>query len=148
MVRYRNGLNPIWQLRGEMDRLFGDFLGRANLLPAEGVPQRGEFPPLNVWQRDDAVLVEAELPGVKSEDLEISVTGNELLLKGRRPDLEAENVAFHRRERRVGEFQRVLRLPVEIDSQKVEASLTDGVLLLTLPKAEAAKSKKITVKTQ
>lgn len=148
MVRYRNGLHPIWQLRGEMDRLFGDFLGRANLLPAEAPSQREEFPPLNVWQRDDAVLVEAELPGVKSEDLEISVTGNELLLKGCRPDIEEQNVAYHRRERIAGDFQRVLRLPAAIDSQKVEASLTDGVLLLTLPKAEAARPKKITVKTQ
>jgi HSP20 family protein len=94
------------------------------------------------------VLVEAELPGVKDEDLEISVTGNELLLKGRRPDIEEKNVAFHRRERSAGDFERVLRLPAEIDAQKVEASLADGVLLLTLPKAEAAKPKKITVKTQ
>jgi hypothetical protein len=50
MLRYRNGLNPVWQLRGEMDRLFGDLLNRANVLPGDGTPQREAFPPLNVWE--------------------------------------------------------------------------------------------------
>lgn len=153
MVRYRNGLNPVWQLRGEMDRLFGDFFGRsgyrpAEYRPAEEVVGRNEFPPLNVWERDEEVLVEAEIPGVKSEDLEISATGNELSLKGRRPDVEEQNVAYHRRERGAGDFHRIVRLPAEIDSQKVEARLTDGVLLITLPKAEVAKPKKITIRTK
>lgn len=144
MVRYRNGIHPLGQLRGEVDRLVGDFFGRSGMAPAEGVaPQT--FPAVNVWQRDDAIFVEAEVPGLKSEDIEISVVGAELSLKGRRPDFAEENAAYHRRERGVGEFNRVLRLPAEIAGDKVEAKLTDGVLLITLPKAETAKPRKINV---
>jgi HSP20 family protein len=127
-----------------MDRLFGDFFGRSGMAPVEGVAPQS-FPAVNVWQRDDAIFVEAEVPGLKSEDVEISVVGNELSLKGRRPDLAEENAAYHRRERGVGDFNRVLRLPAEIAGDKVEAKLTDGVLLITLPKAETAKPRKINV---
>ncbi len=148
MVRYRNGLNPVWHLRGDVDRLLGDIFGRTTAMPVESFTQRGEFPPLNVWQRDEEVFVEAELPGVKSEDLEISVIGNQLTLKGHRPDLEEPGVTYHRRERSAGEFHRVLRLPAEINAKKVEAHLADGVLLITLPKSETAKPKKITVQAK
>jgi len=144
MVRYRNGFHPLGQLRGEMDRLFGDFFGRSGMAAVEGAaPQT--FPAVNVWQRDDAIFVEAEIPGLKSEDVEISVVGNELSLKGRRPNLPEQSAAYHRRERGVGDFNRVLRLPAEIVGDKVEAKLTDGVLLIILPKAEAAKPRKISV---
>ncbi len=103
------------------------------------------FPALNVWQDGDNLLAEAELPGVKSEDLEISVVGSELTIHGRRPESNDEGTSFHRRERGAGEFTRVVRLPVEVDPDKVQASLQDGVLRLTLPKAEAAKPRKIQV---
>lgn len=148
MLRYRlNGLPPVGQFRSEMDRLLNDFLGQATG-QAGGEPAPRNFPAVNVWQRDDEVFVEAETPGLKSEDVEISVIGNALSLKGRRPDLPPENASYHRRERGVGEFERVLRLPVEVDSGKVQARLTDGVLLITLPKAEAAKPRRIPVKAQ
>lgn len=147
MVRYRTGSNPLGQFRGEMDRLFGDFFGRAGVAAPEGYAPRA-FPALNVWQKDDEVFVEAELPGVKSDDLEISVIGNELSIKGRRPEFEEEKVSYHRRERGMGDFHRVLRLPVEVDGDRVQARLADGVLLITLPKAEAAKPKKINVQAK
>jgi HSP20 family protein len=73
------------------------------------------------------------------------VVGNELVIQGRRMDLDEEGVSYHRRERGVGEFKRVLRLPVEVDADKVEATLHDGVLLVKLPKAAAAKPRKIQV---
>ena len=139
-----NGGFPVVQLRGEMDRLFEEFFGPTSALQRSMGPAR-VFPSLNVWEDGDNLLAEAELPGVKSEDLEISVVGSELTIKGRRPESNEEGTAFHRRERGVGEFARVVRLPVEVNAEKVQASLQNGVLRLTLPKAEAAKPRKIQV---
>ncbi len=82
---------------------------------------------------------------MKGEDIDISVIGGDLTIRGRRGEGQQEGVAYHRRERGVGDFNRVLRLPVEVDPNKVEAALTDGVLLIKLPKAESAKPKKIKV---
>jgi len=139
-----NGGFPVDQLRGEVDRLFGDFFGPDSALQRSLVPAR-VFPALNVWQDGDNLFAEAELPGVKSEDLDISVVGNELTVKGRRPESNEAGTSFHRRERGAGEFVRVVRLPFEVNAEKVQASLQDGVLRLTLPKADAAKPHKIQV---
>jgi HSP20 family protein len=81
------------------------------------------------------------------DQIEISVVGNELSLKVQRPDLAQDGVAYHRRERPTGNFTRVLRLPVEVNADKVQAELAHGVLTLTLPKAESAKPRKIKVAT-
>jgi HSP20 family protein len=137
------GFPPLGQLRGEVDRLFEDFFG-ANSTRSAG--RAGVFPPLNVWEREHDLVLEAELPGLKHEDLDIQVVGNELTLKGRRVDSATEGAAYHRRERGTGEFVRVLRLPVEVNAEKVEASLKDGVLTITLPKAESARPRKIEVR--
>ncbi len=143
MVRRHPGfLFPVQQWRGEMDRVFSDFFGRTDSGPlARG---RG-FPPVNVWEEGENLLVEAELAGVKGEDLDISVVGDELTIKGRRTGGE-DGITFHRRERATGEFVRVLRLPVEVDANRVDAALNDGVLLITLPKSEAAKPRRVQVK--
>ncbi|HEX4128430.1 MAG TPA: Hsp20/alpha crystallin family protein [Pirellulales bacterium] len=143
MSRLRgNGFAPLGQLRGEVDRLFEDFFGQGG-----NVGQVRGFPPVNVWEGEHELFAEAELPGLKNEDLEISVVGNELSIKGRRVDSAQEGTTYHRRERGAGEFVRVLRLPVEIDAERVQANLRDGVLTLTLPKAEKAKPRKINVAT-
>jgi HSP20 family protein len=139
-----NGELPVVQLRGEVDRLFDEFFKPAAALHRSLVPAR-VFPALNIWESGDNFLAEAELPGLKSEDLEISVVGSELTLKGRRPESADESTSYHRRERGTGEFSRVVRLPMEVDADKVQAQLQDGVLRLTLPKAEAAKPRKIQV---
>jgi HSP20 family protein len=139
-----NGGFPVVQLRGEMDRLYGEFFGPDSALQRSLATTRA-FPALNVWQEGDNILAEAELPGLKSEDIEISVVGNELTIQGRRPETKDEGTAFHRRERGTGEFTRVVLLPADVDADKVQASLQDGVLRLTLPKAEAAKPRKIQV---
>jgi HSP20 family protein len=140
MVR-RNGGLPLLQLRGEMDRLFSDFFG-----PPEATPWARRYPAVNVWEDGDNLKLEAELPGVITEDLDIAVVGNELTIKGRRAEPENENRTFHRRERPTGEFVRMLRLPYEIDAGNVTATLNNGVLTVTLPKAESAKPRKIQVK--
>jgi HSP20 family protein len=90
-------------------------------------------------------MVELEVPGVKHDQVEISVAGGELSLAIRRPEVEQPGVTYHRRERPVGAFSRVLRLPADVDAEKVGAELKNGVLLITLPKAESAKPRKINV---
>jgi HSP20 family protein len=131
------------RLHGEMDRLLE---GWGVDLPRTGVPA---FPPVNVWEDQDAFHVEAELPGLTREQLQISVTHrNQLALQGERPVEEFEKGRWHRRERGFGRFQRVLKLPAPVDADKVEAKLEDGVLLLTLPKSEEAKPRKIAVKAE
>ena len=140
---YRNPRYPFHQLRDEMDRLISGFVRPAadGLLP----PAFRSQPAANVWEQDDVLLVEMELPGIKSEQVDISVSGGELAVKINRPEVVQEGVTYHRRERPVGSLARVLRLPIEVDADRVEAELRDGVLLITLPKAESAKPRKITV---
>ncbi len=141
---YQTSRNPLNQLRDEMDRLFTGFLGSVG----DGGFMPNMFrnqPPVNVWDRTDAIMVEMELPGVKNDQIDISVTGGELTIKVNRPDETQQGMVFHRRERPVGAFHRSLRLPVEVDSNRVEAELRNGVLTITLPKAESAKPRKINV---
>ena len=126
-----------------MDWLVQDFFGRGCRPVA---PRRLAFRALNVWEDGDALFAEAELPGVKSEDLEISVMAGDLTIQGRRNTMAGDGVSFHRQERGAGQFNRVVRLPFEVDAQRVEASLRDGVLLVKLPKAESAKPKKIAIR--
>jgi HSP20 family protein len=140
MRRHSSFLLPVHQWRGEMDRLFSEVFGRT-----ESSTRGRSFPPVNVWEEGDNLLVEAELPGVKGEDLDISVVGDELMIKGRRTGGE-DGVTYHRRERTTGEFARVLRLPFDVDADRVNASLNEGVLLIILPKSEAAKPRRVQVK--
>jgi HSP20 family protein len=141
-----NRWDPIHQLRDEMARLLDDFSQTAPLVGRPGWRPTGVFPALNVWEDGQNLYAEAELPGFRMEDLEVSVAGNELSIKGERKDEHQEKGACHRRERATGLFNRVLRLPVDIDANKVEATLKDGILFITLPKAEQAKPRKVQVK--
>jgi HSP20 family protein len=128
-----------------MDRLFSDFFEpapRSRLHGAWG----NESPALNVWEDEANYYAEAELPGYKLDELEIFVVKNELTLKGERKAVEeAKDATFHRRERTEGVFSRILRLPTDVDAEKVHAKLKDGVLTITLPKAEATKPRKISI---
>jgi HSP20 family protein len=140
----RTHSNPFHQLRSEMDRLLNGFLGNAYDGGGLSVVSRGQ-PAVNLWDQNDSLMLEMEIPGVKSEQIDISVAGNELTVKVQRPDLAEESITYHRRERPVGDFTRVLPLPCEVDPDKVKAELQNGVLTLTLPKAEAVKPWKINV---
>jgi len=102
-------------------------------------------PAVNLWETPEAVQVELEVPGLKSNELDVSVVGNQLSIKIEQSEGQEEGVTYHRRERPVGSFVRVLRLPVEVDANKVEADLKHGVLTVKLPKAEAARPRKIRV---
>jgi HSP20 family protein len=133
------GLN---RLQGEVDRL----LGRWGVeMPRALAP----FPPVNVWEDGEAFYVEAELPGLKQDQVHVAVTNrSELTLQGERQPEEAAGGSWHRRERGFGKFQRVLTLPGPVDAEKVEARLEQGVLRLRLPKAEEARPRRIEVKAE
>lgn len=143
VFRYMSSRNPVHRLRCEMDRLLNGFLGSPGEVswPMSG---RGR-PAVNVWETGDSLKVELELPGVKADDVQLSVTGDELAIKVDRPEVEQAGVTYHRRERGVGSFSRVLRLPFEVDADRVEADLRHGVLTVTLAKSETARPRRIQV---
>lgn len=116
---------------------------RMNELAAESF---GTKPSIDIVDRENEILVRAEVPGVKKDDLNIEVQGNQLFLSGKHEDeSEQEQGNYLYRERRFGSFTRSIHLPEEVDSEKVKASCHDGILEITLPKAETAKRKKISV---
>jgi len=129
------------RFRREMDRLFGRHV-------VEETPEFAAVtPPVNVWEEGEKLCVEVELPGLKLEDLKIEITEENLLtIHGERKVPEMPKAIWHREERGFGKFTRVLELPYPVETEKVEAKLEFGVLYVTLPKAEAAKPRRITVK--
>ncbi len=133
-------LNPFTPMRNEMERLFG------YMNSTESCGALSQQLPVNIWEEGENLAVEVEAPGVKQEQVEVSVSGDELTIRVERPEPTAEGLVFHRRERPVGVFSRTLRLPFDANAEKVEAELADGVLTLRIPKAEAAKRVAIKVK--
>lgn len=130
-------------LRGELDRVF-DAFGRGGRGLA--FPNMRSMPAVNVWDDEGHIFIEAEVPGMKMEDLGVEVLGREVRLTGSRTTEHEEGVNFHRRERAHSTFTRSLALDTDVDANKVKAVLKDGVLTITLPKAETAKARRIEVK--
>jgi len=146
VLRSMNPQYPMQQLRREMDRLWSSVVGEAVEPPWTGLV-RGR-PAVNVWETSEAVFAELEVPGLKNDELDLSVVGDQLSIRVERPDAEQQGVTYHRRERPVGAFTRVLRLPAPVSSDAVEAELKNGVLTVKLPKAEAARPRKIEVQSK
>ncbi len=131
------------RLRRQMDLLSEGLLGPR----LGGMPAAGVFPLMNITEDKDNYYVRAELPGLKADDLELSVTADTLSISGeRKMSEEDEKAQYHRRERDFGKFSRIVNLPSQLDTSKVEAECVDGVLTVILPKAEAAKPRQIAVK--
>jgi HSP20 family protein len=145
--RFRGSFPQFHQLRDEVDRLFSNLAAHPTVTGATRLVTGREFPPVNLWEDNDNVYAECELPGVRTEDLDISVVGNELSIKGRRSQTPEPQATFHRRERGVGPFSRTLQVPAEIAAEQVQANLREGVLCVTMPKAESAKPRKVQVRT-
>jgi len=145
LFRWPSGWDPVGTLRymqREMDRLMGRGLfGDSRSIGG------GSYPPVNVLNGPDEILVQCELAGVKREDLDLSITGETLVIKGSK-DLPAgaEKVRYHRRERGFGEFNRTIVLPDKIDPEAVKAEFNAGILSIRLPKSEAARPRQIEVK--
>jgi HSP20 family protein len=130
-----------------MDRLFEESFVR----PGGGrlAPSDAGALALDMYQKDDAVVVKSAIPGVKPEDIDISITGDVLTIKGEtKVEEEVKEENYIRRERRYGAFTRSVSIPVPVVSDKAEAQFEDGVLKLTLPKAEEVKPKTIAVKAK
>jgi HSP20 family protein len=146
MNMYRTFRTPsIWR---EMDRLQRDMNRLFNQYSPTRLRIASSYPALNIWTSDDGQFLSAEMPGVRVEDIDISVNGNALTISGQRSlDEVPEGAHFHRRERGYGEFSRTIQLPYAVDADEVEASFKDGVLNITLPKAEAEKPKQIAIKS-
>jgi HSP20 family protein len=133
--RMRNQMENIWgSLRGKVEHFKDNY---ANV-----------FPLLNVYESDDCVTLTAELPGVKAEDLEISIKSDTLTLAGEKKINERpQDANFFRQERISGSFRRSLTLPAKVDPEKAEAKFKNGIITVTLPKAAEAKAHSVSVKT-
>ena len=130
------------RLRREMDDLYGALSGGTLPMPSAGV-----FPLLNLTEDTKNYYIRAELPGIKSNELDIQVTGEGISISGERNiPREGENAKYHRREREAGKFSRLINFPGQVDVEKVEAAMENGVLKVTVPKSEASIPRQITVK--
>ncbi|MFL7837167.1 MAG: Hsp20/alpha crystallin family protein [Candidatus Promineifilaceae bacterium] len=142
IVRW-NPTHDMMRLRSEFDRLFDETLE----LPAWRWPQQTHQLAIDVAEDDAAYIIKASVPGIKADDLDVSIIDNVLTIKGEIKDeneLDEEN--YHLRERRWGSFSRSITLPSAVDADAVEASYEDGVLTLNIPKTEEVKARRIPIK--
>jgi HSP20 family protein len=136
-------LRELGNLRREMEDLWGDLVGEREFLP-----MKGEWmPALDVSETKDSLIIKAEVPGMEPKDIDISLSGDLLTIKGeKRQKTEEKKESFHRIETRYGAFSRTIRVPVSVNSDKIEASYDKGVLKIVLPKKEEIKAKQIEIK--
>ena len=143
VFRWPNSLDPwsgLRQMQRELERLMGRGLADSRNIGG------GVYPPVNVLNGSDDLIVQCEVAGVGKDNINISITGDTLMVRGNKPSSADEReVRFQRRERGSGDFSRTIVLPDKVDADRVEAKLTDGVLTIRLPKSEAAKPRQIRV---
>jgi len=139
--RFADSFDP-WAHLGRMENEMNRMLSRY------AYPTSGEFPAFNIWGTRDQVVVTTEIPGIDPKSIEISVAGSTLTVRGSRdPEQMEKGTSYHRRERWYGKFSKTIELPFTIEANKVEARFSKGVLSITLPRSEAEKPKKVTVKS-
>ncbi len=132
-------------LREAMDRLFDDAFTR----PLSLAGNNWSVPAVDMYQTENEIVVKAALPGIKPDEVQINVTGEVLSLKGEvKQKEEVKEKAYHIREQRWGMFERSIILPTDVVADKAKADFENGILTITLPKAEEAKPKTITVKAR
>jgi len=139
----RPSFERLSDLRNEIDRLFESPL--SELMQTSQLPS-GWMPALDIYENKDNFVVKAELPGMKKEDIEVSLHDGSLSISGeRKTESKHEDAEVYRAERFFGRFQRTVSLPTTVATDKVQAAYNDGVLTITLPKTEEAKPRKIDV---
>jgi HSP20 family protein len=132
--------------RREMDRLWDSFFGER---PLARIWEREWAPSLDLSETKDNFVVKAEVPGMDAKDINISLTGDLLTIKGeKKQEREEKEENYHLVERSYGAFSRSVRLPAEVESDKIEASYKNGILGITLPKSEKVKAKEVKIKVQ
>lgn len=137
------GRDPYRTLRSAVDRLFNGFAQEYRGWEASGT---AVWPPVNVREEKDAFILEAEVPGLQMDAIEITSQGRDLTLRGERQDPGAAPETYQRRERFMGSFIRFVTLPADIEADRARAVLTDGILQVSVPKSESAKPRRIDVK--
>ena len=136
MRRYGNDVPGILDLQKEINRLFSN-VGQNTI---------SDYPAINVWEKDDCIIVTTELPGMDPEQINVSVTGATLTISGTgKADPIKQGETYLRQEREVGSFQRNFQLPFPVDSKAVEAKYEDGILNITLPRMKEDLPKKIKI---
>jgi len=143
LIRWRP-FGELESLRREMDRLWDRFY---RVLPPTEARERGWEPSLDLSETKESFLLKAELPGMDPKELDISLSGDVLSVRGeKREEKKEEGESYHVVERRYGTFSRLLRLPAGVESDKISAEYKNGVLSITLPKSPEAKEKEIKIK--
>ena len=137
-------MREMMTLREAMDRLFDDAFTRP--LSMSGV---SAAPAIDMYQTEDEVVVKATLPGLTAEDVDITVTGETLTLRGEyKQETEKKQATYHIREQRSGSFERSILLPTDVKADKASATFENGVLTIAMPIAEEVKPKSITIKSK
>ncbi|MDW7712234.1 MAG: Hsp20/alpha crystallin family protein [Deferrisomatales bacterium] len=143
-------LEPVRSLRQEVDRLFEDFFRgwprpwAGSLL---GQAEAAYAPSIDLRETDKELVLTAEVPGLRKEDVDVNIQEQSVTIRGeRKEEKETKEQSYYYRESSFGSFQRVVPLPVPVAAEKAKAKLKDGVLTLTLPKAEPSKPKGVTIK--
>lgn len=146
MVPYtRRQTNELARFHRDMDDLIGTFFGGGWPATAEKIL----WPAIDISEDGDKVVVRAEVPGCKAEDIDISVQGNTMTISGeKKQEKQEQEKGYYYAERSYGSFRRDITLPSGVDPAKVEASCKDGILAITLPKEPKARATKVKVKTQ
>ncbi|MFW6123249.1 MAG: Hsp20/alpha crystallin family protein [Thermodesulfobacteriota bacterium] len=135
------------RLRNEMDRLWDEYFGagRRGLQPLE----EAWLPAVDVSESEDKITVKAEIPGLEAKDIDISMSGDTLTIKGeKKSEKEEKEENYHVVERSYGSFRRAMKLPALVDADQVEATYKNGVLTVVLPKKEEVKPKAIEIKAE
>jgi len=143
MSPFSDAMTGLLRLQRELDNLLQSPRGEFLLGPSA----RGLFPSVNVFRdKQGDVVIRAELPGLKPEDIHVTCEQRRVTLEGERKPEATENGAYHRRERAWGKFSRTVQLPADLDMERAEAHFAQGVMTLRIPQAAAAKPRQITVK--
>ncbi len=144
LIRW-NPMRGMFGLGHRIDPLFDELNCLIHRDP-DGRTPRSWNPVVDIYDNDETIVINAELPGIDKKDIVVDVTGNVLTLKGERSTAnEVKNEKYHRRERTFGKFERAFTLPEDVDPEKIQADYTDGVLEIKIPKPEKKEPKKITV---
>jgi HSP20 family protein len=149
MTRW-NPTNEAANLSQRMERLFDEMVGRGLWRNSEERPLRGTWvPAVNILERPDAMVISADLPGLKAEDVEVTVEDGILSIRGERKLEEtSEGESYHRVERIYGVFERTFTLPNSVDVDKIDARFSSGEMTLTLPKREESKPRSVKIKVE
>ncbi|MEJ2070969.1 MAG: Hsp20/alpha crystallin family protein [Syntrophobacterales bacterium] len=135
------------RLRNEMDRLWDEYFGAGRR--AFRLEEEAWLPAVDVSETGDKITVKAEIPGMEAKDIEISMVGDTLTIKGeKKAETEEKDENYHMVERTYGSFSRAMKLPAVVDAEKVEATYKNGVLTVVLPKMEEVKPKAIEIKAE